>query len=239
MRSLLVWCALAVLVSASARAGELADFNAAVDAATDPQRAALFYLGTGNVLVAEIELEEGVARWQTVTERWGTAPPPAFADVADWPQRLAAVGEALVAARAAAAGGDAEAAAAALRPLGSNLRALRVEAGVTVFADRVAEANHAMEALWVYRREAIDWTDAGQLNDLRAKTAVTAYLYRRLQELAAPDVAADPEFTRLVEGTLNGLDLMWGAIDRREETTVVNILREIRSFDDLLWLRFG
>jgi hypothetical protein len=231
--------ALGLALAAPAAASELSDFNAAVDAAMDHRRAALFYLRTENPMVAEIELESADERWAAVVARWGETPPDAFADEADWAGELAAVGAALETAQQAAAGGDAKAAAAALEPVGPRLSRLRAEAGVIVFADRVAEANRAMDALWVYRREPIDWADAAQVDDLRARTAVTAYLYGKLKETAAADIAEDPEFARLVDGTLDALGLMWGAIDMQEETAVINILREIRSFDDLLWLRFG
>lgn len=239
MLRLLAPLAVCLGLSLPAAASELSDFNAAVDAAMDHQRAALFYLRTGNPLVAEIELEGAGERWSEVMGRWGAQGPAAFSDVADWAGEMAAVEAALAGAAAAAAEGEAEAAAAALEPIGVRLSDLRQAAGVLVFADRVAEANRAMDALWVYRRQEIDWANAEQVNDLRAKTAVTAYLYRRLKQTAAPALAADPEFARMVEGTLDGLGLMWGAIDRRDAGTVVNILREIRSFDDLLWLRFG
>lgn len=239
MRRSLVGAAMLALLGTPAAAGELADFNAAVDAAMDPQRAALFYLRTGNAPVAEIELDAAAQAWQAVAAQWGETPPDAFDGVAAWPKRIAAVGDGLAAARTAAAAGDADTATDTLGPVGEAVAALRAEAGVVVFADRVAEANRAMEALWIYRREGIDWADAAQVNDLRARTAVTAYLYGELKRTAAPEVAADPEFARLVDGTLSSLALMWGAIDRQEAPTVVNILREIRSFDDLLWLRFG
>ena len=55
---------LALLLAGPARATELSAFNAAVDAAMDRQRAALFYLRTGNPMVAEIELEGAREAWQ-------------------------------------------------------------------------------------------------------------------------------------------------------------------------------
>jgi hypothetical protein len=238
MRVLLLSVLLA-LAAGPAAASELSEFNAAVDAAMDHRRAAQFYLHTGNPMVADLELEGARERWAEVRARWEDQGPAVFDEVADWPAELQAVAQALERAAQAAAEGNAEAAAEALEPIGPRLAELRAEAGVFVFADLVAEANAAMAALWTYRRQEIDWADTGQVDDLRAKTAVTTYLYEKLRAAAGEEVSADPEFARLVDGTLNGLGLMWGAIEREDQTTVINILREIRSFDDLLWLRFG
>lgn len=69
--------------------------------------------------------------------------------------------------------------------------------------------------------------------------AEAAYLFRRCRSEAPQEIAQQPEFQRIVGGTVDSLDRMWDAIDGRSQDAVVSTLREIRSFENMLWLRFG
>ena len=122
-----------------------------------------------------------------------------------------------------------------LAPIRSALAALRARNQVRVFSDCIDEANAAMDALWVFRKSPPAFDKPEQVNDLRAKTAVAAYLYRRCVERAPATIAEAPEFKRIMGGTLESLGRMWAAIDAADEERVISILREIRSFDRMVW----
>ncbi len=234
--------ALLVLLLASApaaSANELARFNAAVAEAMTHYRGALFYLRTENPAVAEFELQDAVALWTEKVMPFREAAPDAFADDPTWAETLDQVSEGLRQGQDLARESDIAAAEAALQPLQIAMSDLRARNGVRVFADCIDEANAAMEALWVFRHNPPDFADSEAVNDLRAKTAVTAYLYARCQETAPPEIAEAPEFQRIMEGSLLSLTRMWPAIDEGNTEAVINILRELRSFDRMLWLQFG
>src|SRR6266404_1218058 len=59
-------------------AGELADFNAAVEKASVPYRAASGYLRNGNLDQAGSEIENMRKAWAALIDRFGSKPPDAF-----------------------------------------------------------------------------------------------------------------------------------------------------------------
>lgn len=71
------------------------------------------------------------------------------------------------------------------------------------------------------------------------RSRVLPCAYRKCDAAAPPDVSSAPSFRRMIDGTLTSLDRMWDAIAAGDQQTVVNILREVRSFDRLLWLHHG
>ena len=232
-------CLVMLALSAPAGAGELARFNAAVATAYTHYRGAVFYLRTGNPAVANIELQQAAALWRSDVLPFRDSPPDAFADDAAWPGILNDIGARLEMAKAATLQDLTDQASEALAPIRGTLAALRARNQVRVFSDDVDEANAAMDALWVFRESPPDFGKPDQVNDLRAKTAVTAYLYRRCADRAPADIAETPEFKRITGGTLESLGRMWAVIDAGDGEAVISILREVRSFDRMLWLQFG
>ncbi len=228
-----------VVAAAPAASSELARFNAAVAEAMTHYRGALFYLRTENPAVAEFELQDAVALWSEKVMPFRDSAPDAFVDDPAWTETLDQVSQGLSQGQDLARESDIAAAEAALQPLQIAMSDLRARNGVRVFADCIDEANAAMEALWVFRHNPPDFADGEVVNDLRAKAAVTAYLYARCQETAPPEIAGAPEFQRIMEGSLLSLTRMWPAIDDGNTEVVINILRELRSFDRMLWLQFG
>ena len=232
--------AAALLLGAGAvQASDLSRFHDALAQAYAPYRSAVFYLRTGNAMVAGFELEQMRERWSALEARYAAAPPDAYADETDFAATLAAIGHSADTAAEAAAAGDAEAAAAALEPVRGTLAAMRRRAGVRVFSDCVDEVNAAMDALYHYRRTPLDFTDRAQVDDVKARTAVLEYAVQRCDGEAPPEVREDGEFRRLVDGMLAGRETMFRALDREDATAVVNLIRELRSFDRILFLRFG
>lgn len=239
LRCLVCLCLAVLVLGASAQAGELARFNAAVAEAYAHYRGAVFYLRTGNPAVANIELQQAAELWKAGVLPFRAAPPDAFAEDPAWPALLDEVAARLDKAAAATGAGEVEVANEALAPIRPSLAGLRARNQVRVFSDCIDEANAAMDALWAFRSKPPDFGKPDEVNNLRARTAVTAYLYRRCAETAPAAVAEAPEFKRIMGGTLESLDRMWAVIDAEDEEAVISILRELRSFDRMLWLQFG
>src|ERR1700682_3287288 len=62
----------------SAMAGDLADFNAAIEAASAHNRVAIGYLRTGNADLASLEIDRLREAWGKVAARFSGKPPDAF-----------------------------------------------------------------------------------------------------------------------------------------------------------------
>jgi hypothetical protein len=221
------------------RAGDLADFNKAVASAYAHYRSAAFYLRTGNPSVASLELEDMAEKWGALEKRFAAAPPDAFVDDPAWRETITDIRTRIDAAITAAITGDATAGQAALAPVRGALADLRSRNGVRVFSDCIDEANAAATTIWVFRHNPPDFDNHEQLDQLRANTALVTYLYERCRDQAPTAIRDNATFKRIMTGALHSMSRMWVAINDRNRTAVVNILREFRSFDKLLYLEFG
>ncbi len=233
-----LWGAAAFLF-VPAQAGGLREFNDAVSLAYAHQRGAVFYLRTGNSGLAAFELEAMRHKWRRVVERFADDPPDAFAEDGSWKATLGRVARRLEAALAAANAGDVETAREELRDMRVALAELRRRNNVTTFADCVDEMNAAMDRLWRYRSRLPNFDEAREVDGLKAAVAVVTYLYRRCRARAPARYRDDPEFNRLFDGSIAALARLWPAIAGRNRQALVNLLREIRSFDRMIFLRYG
>ena len=242
MRKCLLFAVLALTLAGTAgaaRASGLADFNRAAAAAYGHYRAAASYLRTGNAALAAIELEAAAGKWRGVQSRFAGSPPDAFADDPAWAATLTGVGERLHEALAATDAGDLKAAGEALAPIRGELGALRRRNNVVVFSDRVDALTAAMDRLWRFRHEPPDLKAAATLRELRSGTAVFEYLLGRCRETAPAALRGDPDFIRFLDSAVEGVERLWQAIETKDQTLLINTLRELRSFERLFFLRFG
>lgn len=225
-----VLCLVAALGPRPAAADAATDtFHAAVAGAYGHYREAVHYYETGNKDLAELALDEFQAAWKALSGRYAATPPPAYAKDGTFAQTLSAIGG-----KAARAAGAAPAEALAeLRPIRTDLAALRKRSGQYVFSDCVDAMNAAMDRLWGYRQRP---PGAEQLPAFRAATRATAARYRACLEQAPATLRESAEFRRMMEGAMASLARLEAA-DSAE--LIVSLLRELRSFDRLIWLRFG
>lgn len=233
-----IWWFGLVLLATPLQASELSAFNDAVADAAQHWRSAAFYLRTGNPGVAALELDEAAEKWSELSQRFAE-PPDALADDPAYQQSLERVGTLLDEAAAAAEASDPEPGQRALEAIRIELATFRQRNGLRTFSDCVDEMNRAMEQLWSFRHDPPDPLDRGEVNAFKRQAAITAYLYERCYEIAPDAVADDPEFQRLFGGALESLPLLFDAVDEGAEERLINILREVQSFDRLIYLNFG
>jgi hypothetical protein len=230
---------LALLWPALARADETADFLKASAEAYRPYRGAVVYLHTGNAGIAALALEEMAERWARVCGRYRARPPPAFAADPSWRASLDEVSRRIEEARARIEAGDAAGAGAILGPIRTVLGDLRRRNGVVTFSDRIDAFSAALESLWVHRDDPPDLSDAGVV----ARLAAQARALREALETVHKDVpaalAGDPQLHRLLEGSRTAAGRLEQAIDGGDRELFIGTLRELRSFEQILWLNFG
>lgn len=236
------WIAGAALLLIAAappsHAASVHDFHAALSEADRDYRSASFYLRTGNAGVALLELQALADKWKALSAAFLERPPGVYAGDPKWAVTLSEIGAQIGSAISRAEGGDAKAARNKLKPIRAALADLRRRNGVFLFADCVEEANRAMDALFVYRRKPPNFENQEEVDELLRRAAVTSHWYDRCFRTAPEKYRKSPEFRRLMEVSLRSLSLIWDAAHKKQERRVINILRELRSSDRLLYLRF-
>ena len=230
----------ALLAGASlASAGDLAEFNAAVESAAAHNRAAIGYLRTGNTDLASLEIDRLRAAWGALAERFSGKRPDAFDGNALYGTTLVNISARLVGADMMFKSGRPEAASQSLNGIRGDLYELRRSSGIVVLADCVRDANAVADALMIYNDRNLDWTKSGTRFGIANKASIYGYVLERCDGIAGATVHNSPEFRRLVDGAKAGLALIPKAIATRDTDLLHRILIELRSFDNLLAFRFG
>ena len=239
-----VWqaiCLLAVLVlsAPAAAASQQSRFLEAVAAAYTHYRGAYSYLRTGNAALAALEIEQAQEKWRVVLSGFDKSPPDSFAADPLWHETLSGVAAALEDALAKTDAGELDAARQILAPVRQDLADLRRRNNVTTFSDRIDEMSAAMDALWRYRHAPPDFAAPDTARQLVSRTAVFSHMLNRVQDAAPPAVTESAEFQRLIAGALEGTDRLWLALEQKDQRLLINTLRELRSFEQILFLKFG
>jgi len=225
--------------SVAARAGDLANFNAAVETAAGHNRVAIGYLRTGNVDLASVEVDRLRSAWAKVAERFSSKRPDAFDGNPHYVVAFTDIATRLIAADMMLNSGRGEVAQEALIAVRDDLYNLRKSAGIVVLADCVRDANQAMDALVVYNDRALDWSKPETRFDIAAKASIYGYAVARCDGMASEAVRKDADFRRLVDGVKASLAFMPRAIAERDTGLLHRVLIELRAFDNLLAFRFG
>ena len=153
-----LWAGLA----GAALAGDLGDFNAAVEAASSHNRGPIGYLRTGNTDLASLEVDRLRDAWRKLTARFAGHRPDAFDGNPLYPTLFTAVDARLVGAdmmlnRRPGAG---RAAIARSDPV-PTCTSCRQASGIVVLADCIGDFSDAVAALMVYNKRGLDFAQGG------------------------------------------------------------------------------
>ncbi len=225
-----------ILAVGPARADDLADFNAAVEAASAHNRVAIGYLRTGNTDLAGLEVDRLRQAWARVAER---KRPDAFKDTTLYVTVMTDNATRLISADMMLTMGKPDVARDALIGLRDNLYKLRQSAGIVVLADCVRDTNDVMDKLMAYDERALDLGKAETASAVAASAKAVNDTLTRCDGIAGDKIKQEPEFRRLVDGAKASLALIPKAIETRDAGLLHRVLIELRSFDNLLAFRFG
>ena len=153
-------CLAFVMAAGPALADDLADFNAAVEAAAAHNRVAIGYLRTGNVDLASLEIDRLRAAWGKLHERFDGKRPDIFDGNQYYIVAMTDIATRLITADMMLNTGHGEVTQQALLAIRSDLYKLRKSAGIVVLADCVYDANNAMDALMGFNNREIEWSNA-------------------------------------------------------------------------------
>ena len=227
---------LLLLAAGMARADDLTDFNAAVEQAAAHNRVAIGYLRNGNVDLAALEIDRLRDAWAQVSAR---KRPEVIRDATLYTTVMTDIATRLVTADMMLNMGKPDVVRTSLLGIRDDLYNLRKSAGVVVLADCVRDSTDAMDKLMAFNNPALDWNKAGLAGDLSGKAKAYGDVLSRCDGIAAPAIRREPEFRRLVDGAKASLALVPKAIADRNTNLLQRLLRELRSFDNLLAFRFG
>jgi hypothetical protein len=232
-------CLAFVLVAGPAKADELADFNAAIEAAQSHNRVAIGYLRTGNIDLASLEIDQLRAAWAKLNERFAGKRPKIFDGNTYYIVAMTDIATRLITADMMLNTSHPDVTRQALLAIRNDLYKLRKSAGITVLADCVYDANAAMDALMGYNDRDVDWSKAEIRHDIAGVGATYGAALYRCDAIADQGVRQNPEFRRLIDGAKASLGLIPKAIATRDSDLLHRVLIELRSFDNLLAFRFG
>ena len=225
----------ALLAAGAARADDLADFNAAVEAAAAHNRVALGYLRTGNKDLVSLELDRLREAWQRVA----AVKRPEVFDQKLYVKEMTDIAMRLVTADMMVTMGRPEGVRQSLLAVRNDLYELRMSAHVAVLADCIKDSNTAMAALLAYDDRNLDLAKPGVGTDLAAKADAYGATLKRCDSMASASVREEPEFRRLVDGAQASLTFIPKAIAEHDANLLHRVLDEMRAFDNLLAFRFG
>lgn len=234
-------CLVLALLSAAAtaKADDLADFNAAVDAAAAHNRVAIGYLRTGNVDLASLEIDRMRAAWSNLVERFSGHRPAAFDGNVLYAKTLVGISARLVGADLLLKSGRLDGARQSLDAIRGDLYALRQSAHVVVLADCIRDSNKAAAAFMAYNKPELDWSKPGTGRVIAEKAAAYASVLDRCNAVASKTERKAPEFRRLIDNAKNELAKVPQAVKNRDAGQLHRIVGSLRAIDNLLAFRFG
>ena len=220
-------------------AGALADFNAAMDKANQHYRAARFYLSTGNIEIAVLEVETLQDRWQELRTKFAATPPDAFAEDPEFSTVLSKTQNQIEAALIALDSADIKTADTVLMPLRVLWMELRARNAVRVYSDQISALNKQMQRVWHFYHKPPKIEDAVEIDAAKAEVAIYRYLLQQSVATASFTIQADAEFERMTKQALHETELIPKILNEGKIYLFINILGSLMSLDRLLYLHYG
>ena len=239
MISWLIRAALALLLSGPAMADDLADFNAAVERAAAHNRVALGYLRTQSTELAAVELDRMKDAWGALTGRFGMNPPAALKDNRLYTETLVDVPTRIVTAIIMLDMGRNDIARNSLQAIRLSLSNLRRESGIEILADCVLDYSAVMATFVAYDDNPPDWNKPEIASELSTRADAVMKTASRCDRLADEGIRTQPEFRRLIDGTVASLAFVPKVIADKDNDLLHRLIGELKAFDNLLTFRFG
>jgi hypothetical protein len=228
---------LMVAVNAPAKADDLADFNAATEAAAVHYRTAIGYLRTGNADLASLEIDRLRQEWSQLVQRFSGHRPKVFEGNNLYSKTLVGISARLVGVDLMLKTGRLDNAREGLEAVRGDLYALRKSAGVVVLADCIYDSNKAAAVFLAYDAPGLDWNKSGQA--VADKAMAYSNILTRCNGLASKALQKDPEFRRLIDEAQTELAKVKQAAKKHDSAQLHRIGGSLRAVNNLLAFRFG
>src|SRR5665647_1981068 len=233
MRAILAGFAMLIMAAwcSAALAGDLTNFNTAMEAVASHNRVAIGYLRTGNTDLASLEIDRMRQAWGALQQRFAGRRPDPFDGNRLYGKTLTGVSARLICVELLLNAGRPDAAMDSLNALRGDFYELRKASGIAVQADCVRDANQAMDALMVYDDRALDFAKPEIRYGVAGKASIYGHVLERCDGMAGEPIHGEPEFRRLVDGAKASLSLIPKAVETSDAGLLHRVLIELRSFD--------
>ncbi|MFL2687795.1 MAG: hypothetical protein ACJ0HN_04315 [Alphaproteobacteria bacterium] len=221
------------------KANELRTFNDAVAKAFTHYRSALFYFRRKNVDPGAFELELFKASWIAIEKKWRDRAPDAFSGDPRWKSTFGGIKNVVEVGFAVLDKEGPRAARKAIRPIRDLLSGLRQRNQIYTYADCIDELNAQMKKVWPYRHNLPKFENLDETNKVKMEASVYEYLLLKCRNQAPEKYRNSDEFNGIFDAALNSVRTLWDATDKKQQRRFINILRELRPYDRLIFLRFG
>lgn len=225
--------------SGPVRADKLDAFHNQVNVSYAAYRAGWYYLRMGTPGLASLELGTALDEWESLIATYKDNPPDELKDDAKFADDLARVSSLLSAGLDQAAAGATKQSRKTIAPIRGILYELRKRNGIRLYADCVSELNGAADPLLHYRRNAKSLAKPDV--NARVRKDATRYidLFNECLAMAPSVYADDPEYTGFMEGYAKSVNDMPKALDAEDAAFMIRVLRELLSFDRIIYFRYG
>ena len=177
--------------------------------------------------------------WGELIGRFGMNPPAAFKDNRLYSETLVDVPTRIVTALIMLDMGRTDIARNSLQAIRLSLSNLRREAGIEILADCVLDYSAVMAVFVGYDDTPPDWNKPEMASELSARADTVAKTASRCDRLADAGIRAQPEFRRLIDGTMASLSFVPKVIAERDNELLHRLIGELKAFDNLLSFRYG
>lgn len=214
-------------------------FERALDAVQEPFRVSASYARTGNTVLAVIEIEEAIAVFNQTIQPFAATPPDWFSADDGFAKSLTALRDSLIAMQEAGSEGNAEKMVARAETYRAAVTALHLRSGLYTFRDCAFDLTATMDTIWDYRDDPQTLVQP----DMRARVATAAgalaATVRRCDGLASDAARAEPSYARLMGGMIESLIPLDESIAAGDFPRFLNVIREQRSLERLIFFNFG
>ena len=227
---------LGLTISASALAGPVRDFETAFRNAYADYRTVLFMTNSNDPAATSKAQTAFEGKWAALVARWGTTPPPQYADDASWGEMLKKVNAILGNAGTAIRAGKLTEAHEILEHFRNEIGALHTRNNVVTFSDRMDTYHEKMEKVL---GDAYGGFDAAGRSRLSGDVAILAFLADDL-ERHPPSEALDSAEFRTLFGALRGsLANAQKALGGDDAAAIKKALSGLKPAYSKFFLRFG
>lgn len=227
------------LLSATAAASALQDFNEAVAEAYAHHRRAVFELAQEDLDDAEKAVNSMRKAWSSVRRKFRGDPPDAYSEEPEWDSILDFVAEQIDAAKASLDDGASEETQVLLFNISSTLANLRRRNGLFVFSDCIDEIERAIEDLSFLRDDLPQFADTEATDRFKGQLAVTDYLFSRCGDRASESLKEDPDFNRALDDIRFVMDLLHAAARGGDRAQIGKLVDRLMGLAADFIIRFG
>lgn len=232
-----IWMAAAACLATTSSfvtAGPYTDFERALAAAYAPYRAALMQSNQKDKAGTEASLQAFEAGWTRLVATYRSAPPPQYADDADWPATVSAIEGIISSAKADAAKGDLSKAHEVLEGVRDRLGQLRARNGVITLSDRLDAYHEKMEQVLTAKSGVAEGTGA-----LREDAAVLHHLVGQVERYAPAAVKGDAAFKESLAALAASVKSLQDAARSGENTAIEKAMKGLKPAYARIFVKFG